>query len=92
MIHHINTMPIFFFAIVESRDDSAEVAKAKAFLARDAFRKRATETSEFHALDPGAGAGNSRLFIEISSSRPEDLVVTKPPLAALTSLSFILRN
>jgi hypothetical protein len=53
----------------------------------DAFRKRATETSEFRASDPGAG--DSRLFIEINSSRPEDLVVTSTPQAALTSLSFI---
>ncbi len=75
---------------MESQDDSAEVAEAKAFM--DAFRKRSTETSEFQALDPGAGAGKSRLFIEISSSRPYDLVVTETPWAALTSLSFILRN
>ncbi len=54
--------------IVESRDNSAEVAEAKAFL--DAFRKKAKETSEFHASDPGAGAENSLLSIEISLSRP----------------------
>jgi serine/threonine protein kinase len=58
----------------------------------DAFRKRATETSELHASDPGAGAGKSRLLIEISSSRPDDMVGTETPRAALTSLSFILRN
>ena len=75
---------------MESRDDSAEVAEAKAFM--DAFRKRATETSELHASDPGAGAGKSRLLIEISSSRPDDMVGTETPRAALTSLSFILRN
>ena len=102
-IHRINTMIARFVcrgkqadgaaavpAIVESRDDSAEVAEAKAFM--DAFRKRATETSELHKSDPGAGAGKSRLLIEISSSRPKDMVVAETPRAALTSLSFILRN
>ncbi len=63
--------------IVESRDDSAEVAEAKAFM--DAYRKRATETSEFHASDPGVGAGKSRLLIEISSSCPGDMVGTETP-------------
>ena len=74
---------------MESRNDSAEVAGAKACL--DAFRKRSAETSECHASNPGAGAGNSRRLIEISSAH-KDLIVTEIPRDALTYLSSVLRG
>ena len=53
--------------------------------------KKAAETSEFHALNPGAGAGNSRLLLEISFSHT-GLNVTEIPRAALTYLSSVLRG
>lgn len=74
-------------AIVESQDDSAEVANA----CLDAFRKKAKETSEFHASNSGTEAGNSRGVLQICSSRPE-LKVTKTPRDALIRLSYVLRK
>jgi serine/threonine protein kinase len=52
------------------------------------FRQSAFLTQKFHEANPDAGAGESRIFIEITSN--ERLKVTALPRKALTAMSCVL--
>jgi hypothetical protein len=55
--------------------DSAEVGEGFP----GSVQKESKVTSEFHALNAGAGAGNKLWFIEISSFHPSNFLVTEFP-------------